>query len=110
VREDSGNKEREEKAMREEGGGAKRKRNETPLEVLAEVLCCDRAASRERGKLNWRDHPDTISVTRRPHPYPCNTAEERVDLCKKNGTPPLAEDWILIKQWGDLKECIIAIM
>jgi hypothetical protein len=83
-------------------GEVKRKRNEdltAPLEVLSEALCWDRAASRERGKLSRRDHPDTISVTRRPHPHPCDTAEERVDLCKKNGIPPpLAEDWILIKQ------------
>jgi hypothetical protein len=94
-------------------GKGKGERDEGPpatLEILAEIFCWDRAATQARKRLSWRDPPNVVETTRRPHPHPRDTPEERIELCLKDGTPPLEEDWAIIKQWGCIKQCILAIM
>jgi hypothetical protein len=97
------------KRRREEDTGESHTTSST-LEVFAEVFIWDRVASSRRRPVSWRDPPREAATPRRPPPHPCGSYEERVQLCKEAGVPPLEEDWASIKEAGELKQCLRAIL
>ena len=82
-----------------------------PLAILAEVFTWEKAATSGGLRLSWREQPKSSPTTSaNPPPHPKDSQEERIKYCKRAGVPPMEEDWPKIKQSGDLKECMQAII